>query len=549
MKEEKRWLSLLAGFDQETDDQAPLVHPSLESASANDRFGGYFYAVLICALMSIMALALRDLLDPANLIMLYLVGVVGVALKFGRKPAILASFLSVLAFDFFLVPPYHSLTVEDTQYLLTFFIMLVVSLLISTLTANLRYQVRISRYRERRSSALFEISRDLSAALTYEQVIDIGKRHLKAMFQAEVALLLPDRQGQLQAAFAQKDAPDFLSLVSLDKAQDIYDQDLAATAGFEQDSGNLQGILYFPLHAPMRTRGVLAIQPQDLRQLSFFEQQRLLLTCVAQIALALERLHYVDVAQETQVAMQSEQLRNSLLSALSHDVRTPLTAIVGLSSMLSSNPSLQEKVRQELADAIQEESLRMNSLVTNLLDMARLHSGGIRLNLNWQMLEDVVGSALRLMSRLLASRPIEINVPLNLPLLEFDAVLMERVLCNLLANVAKYTPPGSPCQIDAVCLGSEVQVSVKDAGPGIPAGMEVTIFEKFTRGETESARTGVGLGLSICRAIIEAHGGRIWAENCREGGARFVFALTMGSPPGGQEITSGIPNAAMDDSA
>lgn len=547
-RRERRWFSFLAGFDKTTDPLL-LIHPSLEPASQYERSGGYISAALICALTTIVARALRDLLDPANLILLYLIAVVGIAVKLGRKPAILASFLSVLAFDFFLVPPYHSFTVEDTQYLLTFAIMLVVSLLISTLTANLRYQVRVARYRERRTSALFDLSKDLSAALTNEQIVDIGKRHLGSMFQAEAAILLPDRHGRLKNVDNQKEDSDLLPLASMNKAQEMYDAKPSALPDLQSDSVHSHSALYLPLHAPMRNRGVLVIRPQDQRQFTIPEQQLLLLTCAAQIALALERVHYVEIAQEAEVAMKEEQLRNSLLSALSHDVRTPLTAIIGMSSMLSANPSVPEGLRQELADALQEEALRMNGLVTNLLDMARLHSGRVKLNLHWQMLEEVVGSGLSLMSRILAGRNIELSLSPDLPLLEFDAILIERVLCNLLANVAKYTPPGSPCSVEAERCDDMVRISVKDAGPGIPIGMEEAIFDKFSRGETESTRSGVGLGLSICRAIVEAHGGRIWAESRPEGGASLVFTLPVGSPPAGGEISVKPMGTDVDEAA
>ncbi len=231
------------------------------------------------------------------------------------------------------------------------------------------------------------------------------------------------------------------------------------------------------------------------------------------------------------VAMESERLRNSLLSAISHDIRTPLTAIVGLSSTLASGRPLPKETRHELAEAIQDDAIKMSNLITNLLDMAKLHAGAVKLNLQWQMLEEVVGSALATLSRPLAGLHIQVALPSTLPLLNFDAVLMERVFCNLLDNAAKYAATGSAVLIAAECIGNTVQVSVEDNGPGVPAGMEETIFAKFARGEPESARAGVGLGLSICRTIIEAHGGRIWVEKGTDGGARFVFTLEVGIPP------------------
>lgn len=526
----QRAFAALTGIDNSVTALSSIAPPSLEAGDTHARFIGFGWAVLACALATVVALTLRGMLAPANLVLLYLMAVVLVAVRFGRTPGVLASFLAVLAFDVFLVPPYYSLTVAEPQYLLTFAIMLIVALIISHLTANLRNQALIAHYRERRVSALFDLSKELSAALTTTQIGDIGTRHLEAMFPAKVVLLFPDRQGKLrvQEIATHLHLPSMPADAAIHGAQQAYDRQVTASL---DSVASTEGLVYLPLRAPMRTRGVLVVAPENPSQLLLPEQQRLLETCAAQIALAIERVHYVDVAQEAMLAMESERLRNSLLSAISHDIRTPLTAIVGLSSALASGRPLPGETRQELAEAIQEDAIRMSNLVTNLLDMAKLHAGAVKLNRQWQMLEEVVGSALAVQSRTLAGFRIGVALPATLPLLDFDAVLMERVFCNLLDNVAKYTPAGSAVQITAEVIGNEVHVSVDDNGSGVPAGMEETIFTKFTRGEPESTRAGVGLGLAICRTIVEAHGGHIRAENRIEGGARFVFTLPVGFPP------------------
>ncbi len=533
----KRSFATLTGVDKELTALSSLVPPSLGFGDDRERFIGYGWTAAACALATALALMLRDLLGPANLVLLYLMAVVLVALRFGRKPGILASFLAVLTFDIFLVPPYYSLTVNEPQYLLTFAIMLIVALIISNLTTHLHYQARMAQYRERRAGALFDLSKELSAALTNAVIIDIGTRHLEAMFQADVTLLLPDRQGKLQPPVAESKPFSGSSQVVLDCAQDVYDRQ---TADGLNGAARPDSLLYLPLRAPMRIRGVLVVVPENARQFLLPDQQRLLQTCAAQIALAIERVHYVDVAQESEMAMESERLRNSLLSAISHDVRTPLTAIVGLASTLASGRPMQDENRQELAEAIQEEALRMSSLVSNLLDMAKLHAGGARLNRQWQMLEEVVGSTLGMLSHALEGRRIDVALTPTLPLLDFDAVLVERVFCNLLDNAAKYTPPGSPLSIRAELEGDVVWVAVEDSGSGVPVEMREEIFTKFTRGDPESARSGVGLGLSICRTIVEAHGGRIWVENRPDGGACFIFTLPVGSPP----VDDGLLDAA-----
>ena len=241
-------------------------------------------------------------------------------------------------------------------------------------------------------------------------------------------------------------------------------------------------------------------------------------------------MHYVEVAQAALVNMASERLRNSLLAALSHDLRTPLTALVGLSESLLRGEALPEAPRA-LAQSLHDEAVRMGTLVANLLDMARIESGEVRFNLEWQALEEVVGSALRACGAVLRNHSVAVRLPSDLPLVKFDAVLIERVLCNLAENAAKYTPGGSRIEIAASRRGAWIDVMVYDDGPGLRPGSEEAIFEKFTRGERESALPGVGLGLAICRAIVEAHGGTIRACDSPLGGAGFVFSLPAGTPP------------------
>lgn len=494
-----------------------------------ERPGGFAWAVAACVLTTALALPLRDSLAPANLILLYLLAVVFVTVRFGRKPGILASILAVLAFDVFLVPPYFSLTVAEPQYLLMLAIMLVVSLIISHLTANLRHQAQIAQHRERRANALFDLSRELSGALSNEQISDIGERRLSATFDARAIILFPGEAGNLVALG--EDAVTRIRLAETSQviAKLVYEREV--TIGYDEGATTSAGIQYLPLRAPMRTRGVLVLVPSNPAQRLISEQERLLQTCAAQIALAIERVHYVDVAQDAMLAIESERLRNSLLSAVSHDIRTPLTAIVGLSSTLASERALPDETRQELAQAIQDTAIKMNRLVTNLLDMAKLHAGAIKLNRQWQMLEEVVGSALAELSGTLTGVRVEVSVPASLPLLNVDAVLLERVFCNLLDNAAKYGAHGGSIGVAAQLVGDTVQVSIEDNGLGIARGMEDAIFTKFMRGELESARAGVGLGLAICTAIVEAHGGKIWARNRPEGGARFAFTLPLGTPP------------------
>lgn len=486
----------------------------------------YAWAVAACGMATLLGTGMQPYFELANIVMIFLLAVVLIGVKFDRGPSVLAAFLSVILFDFFLVPPHLSFAVSDAQYLVTFAVMLAVALVIGQLTANLRYQAQIATHRETRLRALYEMARDLSGVLLPDQIIDISHKFIEATFGVQIAILLADEHDKLQPAI--RDANP-VPTVDLSIAQWSFDHN--QPAGFSTDTLPGSPILYLPLRAPMRMRGVLAIESAHPRWLLIPEQRRQMDGFAALIATALERVHYIEVAQDAVVRMESERLRNSVLSALSHDLRTPLTALVGLTDTLIRTPPALSDPQLNLADAIRDQAFRMSALVNNLLDMARLQAGNVKLNLQWQLLEEVVGSAQKAREQQLEHHHVHAMLPPDFPLLEFDAVLIERVLCNLLENAAKYTPPGSEIRIDAVIRNAEAQISVTDNGPGLLHGSEETIFEKFTRGEKESTKPGVGLGLAICRAIVEAHKGRIWAENVPSGGARFTFTLPLGTPP------------------
>lgn len=484
-------------------------------------WAAYLLSALVCAAMTLLATPLHAYFDLANIVMLFLVAVVVVALWLGRGPAVLASLLSVAAFDFFFVPPRLSFAVSDVQYLMTFFIMLLVGLLVGQLTAGLKYQARVATRREDRVRALYEFSRDLSGALQVEQISEICTRFLEGEFQARGTLLLSDAQDHLQAPAN--------TAIDLGIAQWAFDHEEGAGRGTNTLPGS--PILYLPLKAPMRVRGVLAIESSHPGRVLSPEQRRSLDTMARLISIALERVHYVEVAQTTSVEMESERMRNSLLSAISHDLRTPLSALVGLAESMSMTKPPLSDAQKEVASAMREEALRMNALVNNLLDMARLQAGKIQLNRQWQPLEEIVGSALHDMEGVLGDRPLVIALGDDLPLLHLDGVLLGRVFCNLLENAVKYTPAETPIEIGAKALTDQVEVWVADEGPGLPPGKEAAIFNKFERGQKEGAMPGVGLGLAICRAIVQAHGGTIRGENRRPRGARFVMSFPRGTPP------------------
>lgn len=500
------------------------VHDEEQGSDATRRWLRYAWATASSVGITLLATPLLPYFDLANIVMLFLLGTVLVAVKFGRGPAALAAFLNVAAFDFFFVAPRLSFAVSDVQYVVTFAVMLLVGLLTGQLTAGLRFQARISASRERRAKALFELTRDLSAALLSTQVAQLGEAAVQRTFGGEALVLATDARDQL--LLPQQPPAGFDASV----ADWAFRNGQAA--GLATTTLAAQPWHYVPLQAPMRLRGVLALKPAQARWLLIPEQVQQLDTLARQIAIALERVHYVDIAQQAVVEMESERLRNALLAAISHDVRTPLTALIGLAESLQRSAPPLAGSQAETAGAITHEARALNALVSNLLDMARLQSGAVHLRSEWQSIEEVVGAAIRQAQHALAGQAVVTRLPPDLPLVEFDATLIERVLVNLLENAAKYGR--APVEISARSTSDGLQLSVRDHGPGLPAallGREQALFEKFTRGETESAKPGVGLGLAIAKAIVHAHRGQITAANAPGGGAEFTLSLPRRPPP------------------
>ncbi len=502
----------------------------------------FAWSAAICAGVTLITAPMHSVLELTNIVMVFLLAVVGIAMRFGRGPAVLAAFMSVAAFDFFYVPPRFTFAVSDAQYLVTFGVMLVVALVIGQMTAGLKFQASVATQREARVTALYALSRDLSGALMAEQIAEIAARFMRSEFGARSALLVAGLDDRVNTPLPQAELPQG---IDAGIAQWAYQHDEAAGQG--TNTLPASPMLYLPLKAPMRVRGVLAVLPLDPARLAGPEQRRHLETCASLLAISLERVHYIEVAQGTTLQMESERLRHSLLAAISHDLRTPLAALVGMADSLALGGGDGARQQAETVRAMREAALRMSAQVNNLLDMARLQSGQVALNRQWVPLEEAVGGALRALEGSLDAQRVRVRLPAELPMLHVDPTLFERVLCNLLENAAKYTPAGSPLEIGAAAAGDdEVQVFIDDHGPGLPKGREQAIFEMFERGRKESATPGVGLGLAICRAIVEAHGGRISGETRAGGGARFTITLPRGEPPA---IEGAEPEASAGGSA
>ena len=463
------------------------------------------YAAALATALASTALAwlMFPRFELSNIIMVYLLGVVVVSMRFGRVAS-----------------------VTDSQYLVTFMVMLVVALVISDLTLRARDQAEAARTQERRSAALFSLARELAAAPDIPTLLEAALRHLLEIFGGRIVILLPDATGRLEQRAGQL-APFNMDASDHAVAQWAFEHRAAAGAGTD----NLPGaqMRFEPLTSSRGIVGVVGMRPTEPRAFDAPEQERLLETFVSQVAVALDRALLAAEMQAAQVRAEAERVRNALLSAVSHDLRTPLTAITGAASAaLEGETRLDAATRRELLESIRDEAERLNRLVNNLLDVTRLESGSLQLRREWIPVEELVGVALARLAKPLGDRKVTTRLPEDLPPVLVDGLLIEQVLINLLENATKHTPAGQPIDIEARRVADTIVVDVADRGPGLPTGEEQRIFDKFFGAGTGG---GAGLGLTICRAIVEAHGGRIRGENRRDGGAVFRLSLPAGEPP------------------
>ena len=499
----------------------PLIRRSLKRTSNRRE---YLYALVGVAMATAVAWAMDPYFSQANLIMMYLMAVIVIAIRLGRGPSVLASVVSVATFDFFFVPPYLSFAVSDIQYVLTFAIMLIVALVISNLAVRIREQAELARDRERRTAVLYAMSRDLATHRGTAMLAQVAAKHLREVFDGQVAIFLADAEKRVRL---QRGEQLFFDLDPKESgvAQWVFDHNERAGSGTDTLPG--ASALYLPLVGSTGPIGVVAVRPKDTGLLLDPEQLHLLESLINQVALAIERTRLSDEAQQAHVRVETERMRNAILSSVSHDLRTPLATITGAaSSLLDERSPLNASDRLELSQSIYREANRLDRLLKNLLDMMRIEAGAVQLKKEWHPLDEIVGAALSRMEERLRNVTVRTTFPPDLPMVQIDGVLMEQVMINLLENAAKYAPPGSVIEVSASAGNKEVVVELADRGQGIPVGEEVRIFDKFYRAKP-AREGGVGLGLTICRGIIEAHGGRIWAENRTGGGAVFRFAIPL----------------------
>jgi two-component system sensor histidine kinase KdpD len=506
------------------------------------RWPGYAAAAGAVALATLAGFFSAPFLSDTNTALLYLAGIVLVAWRYGRGPSVLASALAVAAFNFFFVEPVHSFSVADGQYLITFAVLMAVGLLIGQLMAGVRLQARVAGHRERRTALLYAMSRELVATRGLDHLARVAVRHIGEVYDAQVAVLLPDAAGRLRAP---RGSPEPASLRAADLSIAQWVLERGQPAGLGTDTLPGAPARYLPLTMPLTgppttpptpggtppvALGVLAVLPANPRRVLLPEAGQLLATFAGQLALALERAELGRQAETAQLRAQAEALRNDLLASISHDLRTPLAVIAGAAASLTDE-RLDAAQRRELAQSIERQAGQMTQMVANVLDMIRLDGGAVPRR-DWVALEEPIGAARHRLGAALALHPVEVDLAAAPALVYADPVLLEQLLFNLLDNAVRHTPPGTRIRIAVRTTGEELELLVADDGPGFPPGAAPErLFDKFQRGRPENAAGGVGLGLAICRAIAQAHGGSIRAEAIPAGGALFVLALPLAAAP------------------
>ena len=480
----------------------------------------YLLSLALVALATLFGLVVRGRIEPTNLVMIYLVAVVLSAIYLGRGPSLLAAIAGVLAFDVFLIPPYYTFAVSDTQYILTFFVLLTISLVISTLTARVREQAEAAVRREVQATALYSLGRDLTSATGLDQVAETIIAHIGEVLGRQVAIFLP-KEGQVGTFAHSADyIPDENELAV---ANWVYQHEQPAGRG--TDTLPAAMVRCQPLKTARGMVGVLGVRPSDTASHLTLEQRQSLLAFADQAALAIERATLAEQAKQAELLSAADKLQTALLNSISHDLRTPLVSITGaLSTLEQDDRRLDDSTQRSLVRTAREEADRLNRLVGNLLDMTRLEAGALKVKREPCDAEDLIGTALGQMEERLRGRNVLVQVEPDTSLISADFVLIVHVLTNLLDNALKYSPPGSPLEVQARTAGKAVQIAVMDRGIGIPKGDLERVFGKFYRVQRPEQVTGTGLGLAICKGIVEAHDGQIWAEE-REGGGTCIMLM------------------------
>jgi two-component system sensor histidine kinase KdpD len=479
-------------------------------------FQQYLFALGVVAATGLVNLGLMKIAGPRVPGFFFLLIVVLLALKVDRGPVLLAGAVSALAWDYFFLPPRFTFYITTVEDAILFALYFVIASVLGQLVARIRTQERAERRREERATALYEMSRDLTEATSRDEVVWQLVAQVSRVFNAPVAVALPAGN----TLFVHPDSSFALSEKELSVADWAFRQRKAAG----RFTDNLPGAeaLHLPLATDRKVFGILAVSLPGKRPT--LAQRDLLETFARQAALVLDRVELRSAAEHSRLLAESEKFSRTLLNSISHELRTPLAASTSAASVLAATDSLTLEQRRGLIGEIQEANARLNRIVGNLLDVARLESGQVRPRLDWHDARDLVQTTLRELQRELATHPVKQEMPDTPLLVRLDFSLMQHALGNLLLNAATHTPAGTLIEVQAQLADEALVLSVADHGPGIPPEWLPRIFEKFFRAPT-APTGGSGLGLTIVKGFVEAHGGAIAVENRPDGGARFTIRL------------------------
>lgn len=539
-RHERTWFARLRGWkdglaaalgDGLCGADVPAAESGQASAIPRKRSRGSGLTVLIVAACTAVCFAMHPFFDLPNLTMVYLLGSVLVALCRGLPQALLSCLLGVLAFDFFFVPPHFGMTVSDTQYLFTVVTMFVIVAVISSLIAHIRKQAENAKEREARTGLMLSLTRELAGARGAGRLLDTATEQIARLFGLR-ALAVLDSEEDMNAKLARTGRLD--RILDVHQTKEAVAWVLAAGQSAGLGTPNLSGFRarYVPLNGRNGTLGVLAVWPETEGAAFPPDHVHIIESLAGQLGLMLEVEQLEAEQQHARMDMEAERLKTSLLSSVTHDFQTPLAVIMGSAeSLISVGEELGPEQRKRLAGNIHDRAGRLSRLIANLLRVTKIESGALRPDFQLQPIDEPLGTAVSLLEKQLAGRRLTVDIPGNLPLVALDGMLMEQLFLNLLENILKYTPPDSPVEIAAEARGQGLEVSIADRGPGL-AGQELDkVFSLFYQGSAAAGRKrkGHGIGLSLCRAIVQVHGGSIRAENRDGGGA--VFRIVLPVPP------------------
>jgi len=484
----------------------------------------YGLSTVMITFSTIIDFFLYPYLHESNLIIVYLFGIIIVSLCGQIGPALLTTAGSILMYSCLFLPPFLTFSLSDIQYIFTILVITLITIIISNLAIVTRKQAESSQAEEQRISVLHSLSRQLASTRGVDKLLETAVRYLSDIFNSEVLVLLSEDDHLEIRAKYKTEAP--LSEKEQGVAQWVYD--LGQIAGLGTDTLPFSDSIYVPLFTSQGTIGVVRLHPLQSTRLFTPEQMHLLEACVNQIALAIEVDRLQEQTKKSELQTETDRVRSTLLHSVSHDIRSPLIAVTGAAStLIEMSHELNASMIKKLGNEIYTETEEVSRLVSNLLQMTYLEAEDVQLKKQFYSLSDEINTVLKTLSKPLGKKPVHLHIPDNLPKVPFDRVLISEVLINLIDNAIKFTSPLAGIEISVVPEKDKVIISVEDRGPGIVQDEMNKLFEKFYRGRMLTSERGLGLGLAICRRVVHAHGGEIWAENCKKGGAAFRFTLPL----------------------